>query len=296
MKKNFSYPLYLVSFLFFIYIGSNAQTSTTWKRFRHDISIGYGYNNLLTTIGEKDNVGFLRALQRSSTSASYRYQILQHFSVRGQFTQMYCRKNDKDLNIVSRENLRIDYETSMTEFGAMAEYHLFDETGRKAFSKQTGVRDRFSKLASLGISFYAGLATSYFRPQAEYLGKRVTLAPVNSNPGYVISDDSYKKVNLFFPIGVNTRLILSENWRVGVDLGYRFGVRSYINDVSSVYFDRQIDQSQLPISNLPDPYYAGSVYFGDENQALSQLSLQSGRKGYFLGLISVSYRIKTEEE
>lgn len=292
MKKNALYSISLISFMLLAQM-SFAQGSNAWKRYRHDFTVGYGFNNMLATLGEKDNLGLAFALQRSSMSFSYRYFILNHVSVRAQFAHLYCRKNDKDLNRDSRENLRIDYETSMTEFGFMGEYHLFDETVKAHSGRTSRARGGIARFAKYGVSFYAGVDGAYFRPYGEYLGNRVYLTPVNDNPGYNTNVSYYKNFNIVFPVGTNVRLVLSENWRIGVDLGYRFGFNSYINDESSVYFDKNVNLNSLPSTSWPDSYYAGKVFFGKENQSTSQLSLQSGRRGYFLGLVTLSYRLKT---
>lgn len=272
---------------------ANAQGSDAWKRYRHDFTIGYGFNSLLTSIGEKDNIGVAFALQRSSFNVSYRYFLLKNVAVRGGFTQMYCRKNDKDLNRETRDNLRIDYETSMTELSLVGEYHFFDETGKTHKGKTRRARGGITKLAKFGVSVYGGIAGSVFTPKGEYFGNRVYLRPLNDAPGYNTDVNKYARLNIYFPIGTNIRLVVNESWRVGVDLGYRFGVRPYINSVSGVYHEDDISQLGLPATDWPDYRYAGYVHFEDEGQPLSQLSLQKGRFGYFAGLITLSYRLKT---
>ncbi len=269
------------------------QSSNVWKKYRHDFTVGYGYNTLLATVGEKDNIGLNYMLQRSSFNLSYRYFIFNHFAVRGEFSQLYARKNDKDLNREDRDNLRIDYETSMSEFGAMAEFHFFDETGKSRTGSTSRARGGISRLANIGLSIYAGIAGTYFRPVGEFVGQKVYLKPLNANPGFDLNVDSYPKWNLHFPVGANIRLVLTENWRVGIDAGYRFGIRPYIDNISGVYYDSDIAPEGLPINSWPDYTYAGYVHFDDEQKSIADLKLQSGRMGYFVGMFTVSYRLKT---
>lgn len=292
MKKNaLSTIILLTTFSTFnLVIG---QSSNVWKKYRHDFTVGYGYNTLLATVGEKDNIGFDYMLQRSSFNLSYRYFIFNHFAIRGEFSQLYARKNDKDLNRDNRDNLRIDYETSMSEFGAIAEFHLFDETGKAQLGKTSRARGGISKLANFGVSVYAGIAGTYFKPVGEFVGQKVYLRPLNDNPGYNLDVSAYPRWNLHFPVGANIRLVLTENWRVGIDAGYRFGIRPYIDNVSGVYYDADIAPEGLPMNSWPDYTYAGYVHFDDERKSISDLQLQSGRQGYFVGMLTVSYRLKT---
>jgi len=60
-----------------------------------------------------------------------------------------------------------------------------------------------------------------------------------------------------------------------------------------VYYDDDIEDSALPYSELPDARYAGLVHFDDANTSIQELQLQDGRRGYFVGLITLSYRLKT---
>ncbi len=292
MKKNALTTIILLAVFTSINL-VNGQSSNVWKKFRHEFTAGYGFNTLLATIGEKDNLGFNYMLQRSSLNLSYRYFILNHFSVRGEFSQLYARKNDKDLNRLDRDNLRIDYKTSMAEFGLLAEFHVFDETGKSRTGRNSRARGGISRMANFGVSVYAGIAGTYFRPIGEFLGNKIYLKPVNGNPGYDMNVESYPNWNLHFPVGANIRLVLTENWRVGIDGGYRFGLRPYINNVSGVYYEANISPEGLPKNEWPDHTFAGYVHFDDQKKSIPDLQLQDGRKGFFVGLITVSYRLKT---
>lgn len=291
--KKISILLSLTLLFSILDLDLKAQGSDAWKRYRHDFTIGYGFNSLLSSIGEKDNIGLTFALQRSSFNASYRYFLLKNVAVRGSFSQMYCRKNDKDLNRDSRNNLRIDYETSLSEVALVGEYHFFDETGKSHKGKTRRARGGINKLAKFGVSVYGGVAGTYFTPKGEYFGNRVFLRPLNDAPGYDPDVSKYARFNIYFPVGTNIRLVVSESWRVGVDLGYRFGVRPYVNNVSGIYYEDDVSQQSLPGVDWPDYLYAGYVHFSDEDKTIDQLTFERGKRGYFVGLITLSYRLKT---
>ena len=46
---------------------------TLWTKYRHEVSAGYGVNNLFATLGERDNLGVKYILQRSTFNGLYRY-------------------------------------------------------------------------------------------------------------------------------------------------------------------------------------------------------------------------------
>ncbi len=60
-------------------IDSIAQRgNTAWTKYKHEISVGYGFNTFLASIGANDKIGTRFMLQRSTFNASYRYYLKKH--------------------------------------------------------------------------------------------------------------------------------------------------------------------------------------------------------------------------
>ena len=273
--------------------GVHAQRGNqSWKKYRHEGSIGFGFNTFLAGIGEDDKFGTRFLLQRSTMNASYRYFFAKHFAVRGSFTHAYSRKNDKEIIDPTRINARLDYEMTLSEFGGMFEYHIFDEThmgSRKG--KVRRARGGMSRGPKFGISLFAGSAFSYMRPYAELYGNRMVLKEYNANAGYVSPTD-YKKLHIHFPVGAHVRLVVAENWRIGFEAGHRFGLREYIGNVSTVYYKDQNPWAQT--SEYTDTQFSGEyVTLDKENAPIATLANKKGKRDYFFGMLTLSYRIKT---
>jgi hypothetical protein len=263
--------------------------NTPWKKYRHEASVGYGVNNVFATLGERDNLGVAYVLQRSAFNGSYRYYALRHLAVRGSITHGYSRKNDKSTDYEDRLNTRLDYQCTITEFAAMAEYHIIDETTKGKKGKVRRARGGVSKGLNVGVSGFAGVGLSYFRFYGELMGEPMILKPI-TQPLTIPNSDRYKPVHLHIPIGMNARILINENWRVGLEAGYRIGFREYINNISGVY---SVDENFLnPDTYNVDPRYFGLVTFAKERAPLADLASDSGKRNYFFAMVTLSYRLK----
>lgn len=292
MKLNGTNPIIVAVLFVILSISANAQRggNTAWTKYRHEVSVGYGVNSLFGRLGESDKINMNYVLQRSTFNASYRYYFLKHFAARGSISHGFARKNDKSDNIETRQNVRLDYQATMTEFAAMAEWHLLDEATKGRQTKIRRSRGGVSKGANVGVSFFAGVGLNYLRPFGEYYGDEVELRPI-TDPLQVPNNDRYKKLNLTFPVGTNVRMVVAENWRVGFEFGYRLGLREYINNVSGVYYrDPELINSD---PYTPDPQYIGVVTFEKEQAPIQSLVNEKGKRNYFFGFLTLSYRIKS---
>lgn len=203
--------------LFLFSTGGEAQRGNqAWKNYRHEAMVGFGFNSFLASIGEEDKFGTRFILQRSTFNASYRYYFKKHFAVRGAFTHAYSRKNDKDILDPARLNSRLDYQMTLSELAGILEYHIYDETtmGRRK-KKVRRARRGMSKGLNVGFHLFAGAAIDYMRPYAELYGSKMILRPYDANAGFNSPSD-YKKMNVHFPVGASVRLVVAENWRVGL--------------------------------------------------------------------------------
>ena len=264
--------------------------NTGWKKFRHEASIGYGVNSVYASLGERKNIGPAYLMQRSAFNGTYRYYFMRFFAVRGSMTYGYCRKNDKSLQYNDRANVRLDYLSSVTEFAAMGEYHLIDETTKGRKSKVRRARGGTTKGLNMGISAFAGIGLSHFRPYAELQGQKMEFKPI-TEPLTIPNDDRYKRFHVHVHVGLDARLLINENWRAGVELGYRFGFRDYVNNVSGVYSANSEFKNADPFS--PDNEYFGTITFAKEKAPIADLASENGRRNYIIGFITLAYRLKS---
>lgn len=283
----------LLALLFIGWMGSSSLAqrggNTAWKKYQHEVAIGAGVNSVFANLGERDGLGVAYVMQRSTFNGTYRYYFMKHFAARGSISHGYSRKNDKSLKYSDRQNVRLDYISTVTEFAAMGEYHLIDETTKGRKGKVRRSRGGMSKGVNMGLSAFAGVGMSYMRPFGELQGRKMEFKPITT-PLTVPNDDRYKRIHLHIPVGINARLLINENWRAGIEVGYRVGFRDYVDNVSGVYAVGDFKNAD-PFS--PDDQYFGIITFAKEEAPIADLSSDSGRRSYIFGFLTLAYRLKT---
>ncbi|MEQ9187114.1 MAG: hypothetical protein RLP15_05215 [Cryomorphaceae bacterium] len=279
-----------------LFIGWMGNTSiaqrggnTSWKKFQHEVAVGAGVNSVFANLGERDGLGVAYIMQRSTFNGTYRYYFMKHFAARGSISHGYSRKNDKSLKYSDRQNVRLDYISTVTEFAAMGEYHLIDETTKGRKGKVRRSRGGMTKGVNMGLSAFAGVGMSYMRPFGELQGRKMEFKPITT-PLTVPNDDRYKRIHLHIPVGINARLLINEHWRAGIEVGYRLGFRDYVDNVSGVYAVGDFKNAD-PFS--PDEKYFGFITFAKEEAPIADLSSDSGRRSYIFGFLTLAYRLKT---
>lgn len=91
--------------------------------------------------------------------------------------------------------------------------------------------------------FFAGLAYFYHNPEAlTPQGNWVKLKPL-STEGQGLSGTNKKPYSLHqiaIPVGVGFKYKLGKNWDLAFEIGWRFTLTDYLDDVSGVYTDRDL--------------------------------------------------------
>lgn len=294
MPKSRTLAIFLTVVCFAVAVSASAQRggNTAWTKYRHEAGIGYGVNTLFSSLGEKDQLGFNPIFQRSTFNGSYRYFFAKRFSARASLTHAFARKNDKDLNIEDRPNIRLDYTSTVTELALVAAYHIFDEAVKGKKGRVRRARGGTTKGVNMGWSVYTGVAFGLFRPFAEYYGNEVELKPIPADTGALSNDSKYGRLNFHIPVGTQIRFILSENWRFGAEVGYRIGIREYINNTSWVYY-RDPDIKHPGTNSSVDQSLVGPVTFEKELPPIDELGSKTGRRNYMFMMLTLAYRFKS---
>jgi opacity protein-like surface antigen len=115
----------------------------------------------------------------------------------------------------------LSFNTSLVEWNVRAEYQLFDLSDR-----------------SISPYGFVGLAIFHFNPWAyDSLNRKTYLRPLSTEgegiPGSGVGQ--YSLTQFAIPFGVGLRIALSDNVRVGLEIGLRKTFTGYIDDVSGKY-------------------------------------------------------------
>lgn len=151
------------------------------------------------------------------------YEVSENIFIRSQFTAGKITANDKFNPLTAVRNL--NFTSSLTEVQLAAEYYL---------------RDMYEYALSPYV--FAGIAAYHFNPYTkDTAGTKYFLQPLSTEgQGFFQDRKAYKLTQLALPFGGGIKLALSENIRVGIEVGMRKLFTDYLDDVSSTYVDPNI--------------------------------------------------------
>jgi hypothetical protein len=185
------------------------------------------------------------------------YEIADQFMLRGGFTYSIIGGADRFNNDTALVKRNLAFETRIHEFSVVGEYYLFNLNERS-----------YSPYA------FAGLAVFHFDPYAfDANHQKVFLKTLSTEgeglPGYP-DRKPYGLTQFAIPFGGGIKFAVTENIRIGIEIGMRKLFTDYLDDVSKNYIDpndllaakgqEAVDMSYRG-DELPggDPNYPGKI-------------------------------------
>ncbi|PCJ83876.1 MAG: hypothetical protein COA57_10330 [Flavobacteriales bacterium] len=213
MRGFISIALFLISFL------ASAQ-------FNSDVGITLGSSNYLGEMGGKEKTGrpWLLDMKLSQTrwamGGFYRYRIMENLFVRADFIYFRIQGADSLSTNPPRVARNLHFRNDIFELTARAEYvfysvHDVGHTGRYLLNFNTYV--------------FLGAGGFLNNPKAKYQDKFVSLRPLETE------GKKYSKFQFSMPIGAGFYYTYKRQHRVGFEIGWRFTLTDYIDDVSKTY-------------------------------------------------------------
>lgn len=133
---------------------------------------------------------------------------------------------DKDIN---RKFRNLSFRSSILEIKADVIADLWENRGRH------------TKRPDYTPYVFAGIAYFHHNPKALYEGSWVALQPLKTE------GKSYSLHQVAFPVGLGFRYKLGKQWDIAFEMGWRFTLTDYLDDVSSTYVDKSTLGSQVAI-------------------------------------------------
>ena len=206
------------------------------------------------------------------------YEVQDKILVRGAYN--FARVNGSDI-YSEKENLRmrnLSFESPISEISLVGEYYLFNLYER-----------RFSPYVFLGLAAY------HFNPYSyDTNGTKVFLKPLKTEgQGIIPGKKEYALWQMAIPIGGGVKFSITENIRVGIELGMRKLFTDYLDDVSTNYPDYNEllaaqGQTAVDFSYRGDEVPGGDPVFpakGTQRGGFQQRDIY-----YFTGL-NISFRL-----
>lgn len=152
------------------------------------------------------------------------YELKDQIMLRGGLTYSIVGGADRFSDKPDLVQRNLSFETKIVELSAVGEYYLFNLYDR-----------RYSPY------FFGGLAVYHFNPYAFDANHQQTYLKPLSTEGEGIAGypdrKPYSLTQLAIPYGGGIKFVITDNLRVGVEIGFRKLFTDYLDDVSKNYID-----------------------------------------------------------
>lgn len=262
-----------------------------WKKYRSQLSIGFGASNFLGELGGRDEIGsdFIWDLEtkefKPAFSLGYRYHLSANAAIKSEFSYAILGGDDALTKEPFRFNRNLHFRSRLFEFNTVFEYILVDVRPGHRYDLE-GVKGQRPRASSFFI--FAGLGGMKFNPQAKAGDSWYDLKPLGTEgQNFRDGPDPYSLYGLVIPMGIGYRYRPSnEHYFIGITIGHRMTFTDYMDDVSTVYYDNEAIGNQIGLStqdNLLAQYFSDPSlgYYIDEGG--NEIELNSTGTGYQRG-------------
>lgn len=218
--------------------------------FSQSLEVGtyLGTSSYLGEIGGKHKNGrplFLDLQLRKTQPALglfYRYQSSHIYAFRTNLFYGVISGEDNLSAIDSRKYRNLSFKTNIFEVSTICQIELFElihylQGKDYHFRREVGNQIAGHKIH---ILFFAGLGFFHFNPKAFYNNTWNALQPLGTE-GQGIDDNrkKYHRIQPVIPMGFEIAYPISEYNKIGFDFGLRKTFTDYLDDISTVYYDKQ---------------------------------------------------------
>ena len=252
--KQFKSLFFVIFLISICSLDSNAQRS--FKKYRY-YSIG-GCLNAMNYVGDLDpGPSFLSPsikFTRYNFGITVLYRLKPRVSLRGTFSYGRIKGDDAqsadyETKNVNRLYRNLSFRNQIYELKVDVIIDLFENSRR------------YTKRPDYTPYMFIGIAYFHHNPEGQNAnGNWINLKDLHTEgQGLPGGPKNYSRNQIAFPIGLGFRYKLSKQWDLAFDIGWRFTLTDYLDDVGGKYYDKQ---------KLTDAY-------GDEARIMSDKSYQA---------------------
>lgn len=301
IQKLFTQSVLLI-FLFLTASEAYSQgfyNANSWRKQRNEINISIGVTNFLGDLGGRDRVGtnFIWDLELSKTRPAigfnYLYYLGKHIALRPQLSIGKVGGDDKLTQESFRNNRNLNFESLILEGALTFEWQFLKEKAGNIYNIKSNTGKKLGlKSFSLGFYITGGVGGFYFNPKSKGAdGAKYELFPLKTEgQGMSGGPAPYKRVSVCIPIGFGLRKSINRNSGIKLELTHRFTFTDYIDDVSTVYYDR----NALTQQNGPLAGYFSNPQLGNKPNYVTKPGAQRGdagdKDGYMYFMVSYYYK------
>jgi hypothetical protein len=200
------------------------------------------------------------------------YEISDHFTARADFYLGKVSAADRHSGIPSNVARNLEFTSNIEDFTLSAEYDLLSLKKWKATPY-----------------IFAGFGVYHFDPYtSDQLGDKIYLRPLGTEGQGVNGSSKYNLTQLNIPYGAGIKVALSEDVRLGVEVGFRKLFTDYLDDVSGTYYT---PYSSLSTGAQEYAYRGSGAYPGGSKRGNS-----GNNDDYYFTQLTLSVRLVSHKE
>lgn len=165
-------------------------------------------------------------------TASYAFNPELRMSFR--FMRGTLQGSDANSSTLQRQRRNLSFTSPITEYGVTVDYYISEALP-------------FIGMWGVDLYVYGGLMIFKFNPMSMYDGELIELQPLGTEGQGVFEFGNlpkYRLVKIGIPLGMGLTFDLSQNVKLGIEVGPRITFTDYLDDVSGNYVDYQL-QAEL---------------------------------------------------
>ncbi len=231
--------------------------------------------------GDLTEKAFPKKVTNGAIGITGNYELFPKITLRAGFTYAVVGGADRFSDKASQRARNLSFETAIYEFSAVGEYYFFD-LERQFFSPY----------------LMGGAAVYRFNPYAYSNNQKVYLKPLSTEgqgiAGYEASKP-YSLTQLALPFGGGVKFALTNNIRLGVEVGFRKLFTDHLDDVSGNY----VDQADLLAAR--GPLAVEMAYRGNQLPGGNAYPDKGAQRGspkvndwYYFGGLHLTYKFGNE--
>ncbi|MCB0483319.1 MAG: outer membrane beta-barrel protein [Flavobacteriales bacterium] len=218
-----------------------------------------------------------------------RYMFSDNFGISGGLQWISLSADDSRSDIPSHYSRNLSFKNNIIEFTGRGEFH---------FLHMGDLGGSFRYRLGFNAFVFAGVGVFYNNPKAELNGKTYALQPLQTE------GVAYSKIQPCVPLGAGLQFRFNKRHLFGAEIGWRYTLTDYIDDVSSNYVTTPhtdpiaaaLADRSPELEGKGDPVFIGSEYFGAGSLANPSDPSPRGNPdlndSYFTFMVQYSYALR----
>src|SRR5688572_13609379 len=207
-------------------------------------------------------------------SLGAQYDLSEHFTARTYFTLSSLQADDKK-GTSTMQMRNLNFATKLFEWELGAQYNILSLNN-----------SWFTPYVFAGVGLY------HFKPYTRTAdGTKTFLKELSTEgQGIVAGKKEYKLTQFNIPLGIGATYVISEDIRVGLELGYRKLFTDYLDDVSTDYVDQAVLLSARGHTAVDLAYRGDEVGAGPYPTAKTVRGGANEKDGFYYMALTVTVR------